>query len=109
MGSSHGPEAGTRTSFVEPQVVQDPFFRVPSVPTTDGSTAGQNSAGVASFNRGGVGLRRSSKKTPRKAPTLFRAAQQQKQQPVSPPLQEKQPPESAQPPQSFVFKAAGKF
>ncbi|KAG7669048.1 hypothetical protein Ndes2526B_g00764 [Nannochloris sp. 'desiccata'] len=102
LGSNREPEAGTRTSFVEPRVVQDTFFRVPSVPQTNGSSAGQNS-GVA-FNPG-VGLPRSSKRTPRKAPTPFQPAQPQQQQPVSPPLQMKQPFEPPQP-QFFVFKAA---
>lgn len=107
-GSNHEPEVGTRTSFVEPRVAQDPFFRVPSMPEPNGNAVGQNSAGVGTFNPG-VGLQRPSRRTtPRKAPTPFRAAQPSQQQPVSPPLQEKQPAESA-PFQFFVFKAAGKL
>lgn len=109
MGSNHEPEAGTRASFVEPRVVQDSFFRVPSVPETNGGSAAQNSGAAFNFNAGGIGGRRTSpKKTPRKAPTPFHAAQQPQQQcPISPPLQEKQPPEPAQPQEFFIFKAAG--
>jgi hypothetical protein len=94
-------EAGTRASFGEPRVVETSFFQVSPVSETNRSAAGLNSSGMA-FTAG-IGVR--PKRTPRKAPTSFRAAETSQHEPAAPPpLHEKQPSEA---PQFFVFKAAG--